>query len=75
MDEPLTGRLMSHRILPVVFALVFWLPSQVRTQNILRETLRDFRIDDSWIYDDWDAARELAAREGKPIFAVFRCVP
>ena len=66
---------MTHRAALLLLAL-FWLASTpVRAQNILQETLRDFRVGDSWIYDDWDAARKLATREEKPIFAVFRCVP
>ena len=41
----------------------------------LRDRLGDLASGDAWIYDDWDAARKLAAREGRPVFAVFRCVP
>ena len=44
-------------------------------QDLLKDTLRDFRVGDHWIYDDWAAARRRAAVEKKPIFAVFRCVP
>ena len=73
---------MPHRTLTALLLLaLFWFASTpVRAQNILQpnilqQSLRDFRLGDSWIYDDWDAARKLAAREGKPIFAVFRCVP
>ncbi len=73
---------MPHRTLTalVLFALCWLVSAPVRAQkspqqNILQQTLRDIRLGDSWIYDDWDAARKLAAREGKPIFAVFRCVP
>ena len=73
---------MPHRTLTalVLLALCWLVSAPVRAQNILQpnilqQSLRDFRLGDSWIYDDWDAARKLAAREGKPIFAVFRCVP
>lgn len=41
----------------------------------LRCELGDTEIADHWIYHDWLSARERAAREKKPIFAVFRCVP
>ena len=41
----------------------------------LRDQLRDFVAGEIWIYDDWKAAREIAARQKKPVFAVFRCVP
>jgi hypothetical protein len=37
--------------------------------------LRELRFPEGWIHDDWDAARKLAESQGKPIFAVFRCVP
>ena len=60
--------------LPIV-ALTWLLPASSPAQNILQQSLRDFRVGQFWIYDDWDAARKLAAAEGKPIFAVFRCVP
>ncbi len=45
------------------------------SQDLLRESLRDRGIGDEWIYDDWSEARERSAATGKPIFAVFRCVP
>ena len=41
----------------------------------LRDRLGDLAPGDEWIYDDWGAARKLAARDGRPLFAVFRCVP
>jgi hypothetical protein len=44
-------------------------------QDSLRGALRDRQVDELWVYDDWAAARELAAKEGKPLFVVFRCVP
>ncbi len=67
---------MPHRtFILLLLALFCFAAAPVRAQNILQQTLRDIRLGDSWIYDDWDAARKLAAREGKPIFAVFRCVP
>ena len=67
---------MPHRLFILLLLALFCLAAApVRAQNILQQTLRDFRVGDSWIYDDWDAARKLAVKEGKPIFAVFRCVP
>lgn len=44
-------------------------------QERLRDALRDFTAGDAWVYDSWDEARSAAERQGKPIFAVFRCVP
>ena len=49
--------------------------SPAAAQVPLPPALRDFRIAEDWIHDDWDAARKLAERQGKPIFVVFRCVP
>lgn len=50
-------------------------PGPARAQEALQQRLRDFRVGDHWIYDDWERARKLAATTGRPIFAVFRCVP
>lgn len=82
IQRPKRGdRIMRHRdttvrSIPLLLGLLLlWVPSPSTAQNILQDTLRDFRVGESWIYDDWDAARKLAARERKPIFAVFRCVP
>lgn len=41
----------------------------------LRDVLADRDIAPYWIYDDWTAAERAAARDDKPIFVVFRCVP
>lgn len=67
---------MLRHMVTALQPLLFWLLSTpIQAQNILQESLRDFRLGDSWIYDDWEVARRRAAMEGKPIFAVFRCVP
>lgn len=34
----------------------------------------DFRSQITW-HKDLDAARELAAKDGKPLYVVFRCIP
>lgn len=41
----------------------------------LRKLLKDEYVSDRWIYHDLDAARREAKKSGKPILAVFRCVP
>ena len=41
----------------------------------LRRALKDDLVTDRWIYHDLDAARLQAQKVGKPILAVFRCVP
>ena len=41
----------------------------------LKRALGEDSISDRWIYHDLDAARSEARRSGKPILALFRCVP
>lgn len=41
----------------------------------LRRALEEAEIDTRWIYHDLDAARARARESGKPILALFRCVP
>ncbi len=50
-------------------------PSSIGAQQSLQDALRDFRIGEFWLYDDWEAARKLSLEEKRPIFCVFRCVP
>ena len=50
----------------------------VATQQISKEELRKKLKDEvhpAWIYDDIPAALAEAKKSGKPILAVFRCVP
>lgn len=69
-----TGRYPRGFVAAVALALLCrGVPASA--QDLLRDALRDFRVADHWIYDDWAAARRRAAVEKKPIFAVFRCVP
>lgn len=41
----------------------------------LKRALGEESVSDRWIYHDLDAARAEARRSGKPILALFRCVP
>jgi serine protease Do len=41
----------------------------------LKRTLADDGVSDRWIYHDLEAARAAARQSGKPILAIFRCVP
>ncbi len=41
-------------------------------QDSLRLELKDVEVGEHWIYGDWEAARSRAARQKKPIFALFR---
>ena len=47
---------------------------QEPTKQELRKKLKD-DVHASWIYDDLPAAFETAKTSGKPILALFRCVP
>lgn len=52
--------------------------SLVASQEISKQDLRKKLKDDvhaSWIYDDLPAALAEGAKTGKPVLAVFRCVP
>jgi len=44
-------------------------------KDSLRLELSDEEVGSRWIYDDWEAARAQAARQKKPLFVLFRCVP
>lgn len=41
----------------------------------LQKKLKDTAVHASWIYDDLPAALETAKASGKPVLALFRCVP
>jgi len=41
----------------------------------LRAELKDGELAGEWVYDDLDAGFARAVKEGKPLLAVFRCVP
>ena len=41
----------------------------------LKRRLKDDAVHSSWIYDDLPAALAEGKKSGKPILAVFRCVP
>ncbi len=47
-------------------------PLMTSGQESLREDLGDIEVARHWIYGDWQAAKERAAKEKKPIFALFR---
>ena len=48
--------------------------AQEISKQDLRKKLKD-EVHASWIYDDLPAAIAEGAKSGKPILAVFRCVP
>ena len=47
-------------------------PGSAAAEESLREGLGDVGVGKHWIYGDWEAAKAKAARERKPIFALFR---
>ena len=67
--------LFLRKALCALGLLSCFVPSGVGAQQSLQDALRDFRIGEFWIYDDWEAARKLSLEEKRPIFCVFRCVP
>lgn len=51
-----------------------WFRPEANVKELIRE-LEDDQVSDRWIYHDLNAAREQARKTGKPILALFRCVP
>ena len=49
-------------------------PKKTRDQQVIedRDTLQS---DDTWIYNDLEAARKAATAAKKPLMIVFRCIP
>lgn len=41
----------------------------------LKRALHDDVVSERWIYHDLEAARRAATKSGKPVLAIFRCVP
>lgn len=63
----------THLFLGMIF-----LAGLAGLQEISKQDLRRKLKDDvhaSWIYDDLPAALAEGAKTGKPVLAVFRCVP
>ncbi len=48
--------------------------AQEGPKEALRKKLKD-DVNPAWIYDDLPAATAAAKQSGKPILAIFRCVP
>lgn len=47
-----------------------------RDDRPLSVQVRDERVNEErWLRDDWETARARAREQGKPILALFRCVP
>ena len=55
--------------------LALALGSPAGDKDKLREALSDNAVAGAWIYDDLAAGIAEAARTGKPLFVVLRCVP
>ena len=62
----------SFLFLGLTAAGTYW---AVQDAGPLRERLGDKAPGTRWIYDDWPQAMDMAKKTGRPIFAVFRCVP
>lgn len=55
-------------------ATLYAIPADGDSSKLRRE-LDDLDVSANWIYDDLDYARQLARKNGKPLFVTFRCVP
>lgn len=49
-------------------------PNQTRDEKVIGDR-DDLQNDQSWIYNDLNAAKEAARLSGKPMLVVFRCIP
>jgi hypothetical protein len=55
-----------------VIAAASVLLAEDREAKEKKRALRDSEVAQEWVYDDLDAALEVARRESKPLFLVFR---
>jgi hypothetical protein len=62
---------------PAILALGATIAFGVTTgaQTELQQSLKDTEVASHWIYDDFNRALAEAKTRGKPILALFRCVP
>jgi len=65
---------MKSTFLLGVSLLAGFAAAQDLSKEALRKKLKD-DVNPAWIYDDLPAATAAAKQSGKPILAVFRCVP
>lgn len=70
---------MTHRLsgLAVVLALaganvVFGQSVQQTREMAVRNDIKKFQDDDSWVYDDFDKAIAVAKETDRPLMVVFR---
>ena len=59
----------------LLFGLLMLAAFSAGDKEKLRASLGDTAPAGPWIYDDFEAAVAEAARTGKPLMAVLRCVP
>lgn len=50
-------------------------PARQEENLRLKQSLQDLEVPAGWIYNDLQAAFDMARKDGKPLFVVFRCVP
>ena len=66
----------QFRIVATMAVLLFSsvLHAQTRDEQVLADRQR--LLDDaSWVYDDLEQARKVAASEKRPLMVVLRCIP
>ncbi|MAE77910.1 MAG: hypothetical protein CMJ85_13695 [Planctomycetes bacterium] len=67
---------MRALFLPVLLLpLALGFPQTQSNKQRLRHTIEDKAPSSRWIWNDFARARKQAKKSGKPIFALFRCVP
>jgi len=73
-DSTLYNAAMRVHLLAGAALVASFVASQEISKQDLRKKLKD-DVHASWIYDDLPAALAEGAKTGKPVLAVFRCVP
>lgn len=65
---------MKGRVCLIGFVTIaaWWMGSMTTYAQKLKRDLQDSRVDKRWIYNDWEAAKAVATKNNKPIFALFR---
>ena len=63
---------MKALLIPI---LLLALSTPAGDKEKLREAMGDTGLAGTWIYDDLDAGYAEAARTGRPLMVVLRCVP
>ena len=66
------GRVVMKRVVGMLVVACVVSGVGLAVAEGLRDELADVEVSEVWRYDDWEGAKVAAARDGKPIFALFR---